>query len=447
MDAYTNHLASVSESHAVIASEDICNSQGQLVIPKGQVIDAKASEKIVKFKLLRPIEQSISIENELDAQSLFHAILIFIQSNPHFTEIYEQQDIAEQIKACCSLLCQHDLLRQKLTVLSVQLPQIFDQGIFCAWFTVATAMYKQRKLNDIANHFIAAMCHDVGLLHIDPDIIQKKKPLSNEEWRQIQSHPIISHKILTSIKNLDKSIAIAVLEHHEHLDGTGYPRNLVSEQLDEFGQTLKLIESTYAIYRKHFKPRDRSLHDLIPIVQMNVFSSHKECTNELIIQLRKGTKSHNCSVPTDLIPELIDRVIELHDVIENFMEMTRSFMKSAGVRHNNSKVYALQNIALQIAVIMEQSGIINEAYMRWLDQVKGERLMHAYREVEDVFIMMQEVMYHIENFRRQTNILAETKLSTELSEPFESLKEAVNKIPENHHRGFLPNVMMQALSA
>ena len=48
-----------------------------------------------------------------------------------------------------------------------------------------------------------------------------------------------------------------------------------------------------------------------------------------------------------------------------------------------------------------QSGIINDAYMRWLDQVLDERLEFAYREVEEAFILMQEVVFHLDKLKHQ----------------------------------------------
>ena len=46
--------------------------------------------------------------------------------------------------------------------------------------------------------------------------------------------------------------------------------------------------------------------------------------------------------------------------------------------------------------------------MRWLDQVEAEGLVHAYREVEDVFLMMQEVMYHIDKLKNQIEFFLST---------------------------------------
>ncbi|MDP2613937.1 hypothetical protein Q8W27_16850, partial [Oceanobacter sp. 2_MG-2023] len=71
MDFYKEHIASVSEDHGVVATENICNQHGQTIVASGAQIDSTSSERILKFKLLKPIESSIAIESELSVDDLY----------------------------------------------------------------------------------------------------------------------------------------------------------------------------------------------------------------------------------------------------------------------------------------------------------------------------------------------------------------------------------------
>ncbi|MFC1577065.1 HD-GYP domain-containing protein [Candidatus Omnitrophota bacterium] len=80
------------------------------------------------------------------------------------------------------------------------------------------------------NNFIAAhlgFAHDLGKSRIPISILEKKTPFTIDEYRLMRSHPLIGHLLLTYYCKKDKRICcLSALEHHERLDGTGYPRGI-----------------------------------------------------------------------------------------------------------------------------------------------------------------------------------------------------------------------------
>jgi diguanylate cyclase (GGDEF)-like protein len=71
----------------------------------------------------------------------------------------------------------------------------------------------------------AALLHDVGKLAIPAEILDKKGPLTREEWEVMAEHPVVGERILMRTKDL-ASLAPIVRHEHEHWDGTGYPDGL-----------------------------------------------------------------------------------------------------------------------------------------------------------------------------------------------------------------------------
>jgi HD-GYP domain-containing protein (c-di-GMP phosphodiesterase class II) len=72
---------------------------------------------------------------------------------------------------------------------------------------------------------LAGNIHDIGTLSIPAEILSKPKLLSKNEYALIQSHAQIGHDILKDIK-FDWPIAQMILQHHERMDGSGYPQQL-----------------------------------------------------------------------------------------------------------------------------------------------------------------------------------------------------------------------------
>jgi HD-GYP domain-containing protein (c-di-GMP phosphodiesterase class II) len=79
---------------------------------------------------------------------------------------------------------------------------------------------------------IGGLLHDIGKLSIPDAILQKPGPLDDDEFAVIKEHPQRGKELLEELGGFDESITRLVLDHHERLDGRGYPRGLHADDLD-----------------------------------------------------------------------------------------------------------------------------------------------------------------------------------------------------------------------
>ncbi len=422
---YAQHLAEVNNVQNVVVADDILNAQGQILVKKGTPINKNTAEKIARFKLSKPIEQSVLIEKELTSKSLMQKFSDYFNRDPSLSQLFTQFNDAAQLKVCTDYFEKFPLVRQKITVLAIQMPAKFEQALFCSWFSVALS---KRILNSDSAHkdlFIAALCHDIGMVHISQDTLNKKQALTLEEWKLIQSHPVISYNILKEISGIKPIASRAVLEHHENLDGTGYPRGCLGSLLCHEGQLINLLDSINAVFKKHFLPTGRSIKEVLPILQMNQHSRFGPAAKHLILMLRELTTEPKPTMTQDLAEELIKDVRVRHDYISQCLDICSDLANELGFRNENPEVVSLQNAIIHITMSIAQSGIVNEAYMRWLQQVQQEFLAHAYNEVEEAFLMMQEIIYHIGKLIRQLELCIEktqADISKTLTQTLENLK-------------------------
>ncbi len=75
---------------------------------------------------------------------------------------------------------------------------------------------------------MAGLIHDVGKMHVPAEILSRPRRLSSLEFGLIRAHPEVGHEILKSIE-FPWPIADIIAQHHERMDGSGYPHGLVSE--------------------------------------------------------------------------------------------------------------------------------------------------------------------------------------------------------------------------
>ena len=89
---------------------------------------------------------------------------------------------------------------------------------------------------------IAGLLHDLGLIGVQEEILQKPGPLSAEEKEAVRRHPTIAGTILEPIGDLADVIS-AVQYHHEHWDGNGYPRGLSGHDIPTAARIIAAAEA------------------------------------------------------------------------------------------------------------------------------------------------------------------------------------------------------------
>ncbi len=98
--------------------------------------------------------------------------------------------------------------------------------------TYATFLARKMGLHDdrVAILRKAALVHDIGKIGVPDKVLLKPGPLNEQEWEIMQRHPLTGYKILREIPFLHVEAEV-VYSHHEHYDGTGYPRGLSGEEI------------------------------------------------------------------------------------------------------------------------------------------------------------------------------------------------------------------------
>lgn len=88
----------------------------------------------------------------------------------------------------------------------------------------------------------AAMLHDIGKKDIDHDIITKNGSLTYEEFEIVKKHPQLSVKILQDIGETDEILLEIIEQHHEKINGTGYPYGLKDKEIHDFAKIIAICD-------------------------------------------------------------------------------------------------------------------------------------------------------------------------------------------------------------
>jgi HD-GYP domain-containing protein (c-di-GMP phosphodiesterase class II) len=424
-NVYASHLAEVNTRRQVIAKDDIYNDRDVLLVKKGSTITPTISHAIALFKLVKPIQDSVAIQNEVMATELLQKFLILLQEDAALAAIHKRYAMDSLLAAQCHHYETLPMLRQKITVMSEQMGETFQRTLLCAWFSLLIAKEMQLAPDAITHVFLAALSHDIGMLHINPETLNKKGQLNAEEWRQIQAHVVIGQKILEATPQVPKEVCIAVLEHHERCDGTGYPAGKVESELSPIGQIIALCDSIIAVYFNRLKAEGRGWRDIIPIIQMNNQAYLYRNYEVLVTLLRRCELPPAGVVNSSQMHEFIAQLIVKNEQLGLWFFDLQSQFKAIGFTHGERKLHALQNVMLHIATSVSASGLFQEGFVEWLEQVQQQKLQSDYRAVEDIYLMQEEVFFHLQRLSRmvQLYLTSTTGTNKTLKELLESCVE------------------------
>ena len=103
---------------------------------------------------------------------------------------------------------------------------------------------------------VSGLLHDIGKIAVDKFIINKATPLTHNECRELNSHPVVGYEILSNIHFPWKGIALMTRGHHEKVDGTGYPDRLKSEEIPLGARVMALVDAFDAMTTdRPYRPR------------------------------------------------------------------------------------------------------------------------------------------------------------------------------------------------
>jgi HD-GYP domain-containing protein (c-di-GMP phosphodiesterase class II) len=95
-----------------------------------------------------------------------------------------------------------------------------------------------------------ATLHDIGMLGVPPEILQKKEKLTNEDWGIIRRHPVMGYNLLRGMPSF-ANVGKIILYHHERFDGKGYPSGVKGESVPLNAQIISVAEAFDSMTVKH----------------------------------------------------------------------------------------------------------------------------------------------------------------------------------------------------
>lgn len=214
--------------------------EGESYLPHGSL-----TVSIGIAEITPKVENTKILINNTD-EALFRAK--FIRRNT--TEIYKS--FADELSSYITHLDGKEIITTIKTLIAVinskdMYTYRHSDGVFhyCETFADYLHLSPDQKKTLVT----AAYMHDIGKIHISKDILMKPSQLTEEEFKDIQTHPDMGADIIQNIPELQEECRI-VRQHHERYDGNGYPQKLKGEEICYLARILSIADCYEAMTSK-----------------------------------------------------------------------------------------------------------------------------------------------------------------------------------------------------
>jgi HD-GYP domain-containing protein (c-di-GMP phosphodiesterase class II) len=107
--------------------------------------------------------------------------------------------------------------------------------------TMRLARHMKISEDELVNIYRGVLLHDIGKMGVPDQILRKTGPLNSNEWIEMHKHPQYAFDLLAPIPYLRPALDIPYC-HHEHWDGSGYPRGLKGEQIPLSARIFSIVD-------------------------------------------------------------------------------------------------------------------------------------------------------------------------------------------------------------
>ena len=252
----------------MVAARNVHSAEGRLLVTKETVLSEAMVANIQKTSLgsiyvRNPLFQDIEAEEVVTEDNRRKAVMALKSAVTAYqkTKVLDIQPLKKVLRELVvEIIRNRDSMIHQLDMRTYQ-DYIYAHSVNTCVLSVLIAVnldYPEGKLTDLA---LETMLHDVGMMMLPDALLMKMGNLTPEESKQVQQHPEDGFNILRTVREIPITVAHIAYQHHERVDGKGYPRNLTADKILEFAKVAAVADTFDALvsdrpYRKGMVPHE-----------------------------------------------------------------------------------------------------------------------------------------------------------------------------------------------
>lgn len=256
------------ELHAgMIVARTVMGSEGRTLITQNTEITANLIRKLQELGIASVFVKDNLVDMEAE-DIVSNKVLTTVSSTlKHSLNAFSSGKALEMtsLRKSVNLLIDEVVLNRNILIQKEEIRSQEDYYFFhpinVSIYAIMTGLSLGYPEGNIMDLGLGALLHDIGMITIDRSIINNPGALNQQEMETIREHPIIGFNILRNYHELSTTATHIAYQHHERVDGSGYPRGLRSKEIVEYAKITAVADTFDAVisdhpYRKAYSTTD-----------------------------------------------------------------------------------------------------------------------------------------------------------------------------------------------
>lgn len=242
-------ILEASETKSIIASRDIFDIAGTKLWARNQPVSQALQRKLMDRQLRQPLETCLYAEDGVTGKSLIDAVEALLARDTPLTLVLKRY--GDKLAQSAPHIALHPVAQLLLTAGQASRPESFEHAVEAMALCGALMLSKGGDTRELRQAMLCGLLHDLGEMYIAPEYgeADANRELSFQSYQHLVVHPHVGRLLIEQLTNYPHEVARAVGEHHERLDGSGYPYCLQRDQVTPLGRLLAVAEAALGTLR------------------------------------------------------------------------------------------------------------------------------------------------------------------------------------------------------
>lgn len=242
-------ILEASQTKTIIASRDIFDLSGTKLWARDQPVSASLQRKLLDRQLRNPLESCLMAEDGVTTQTLQQGLQQLVDGTTPLAALLRPH--AARIAHEVPQLPLHSVVQLLLTAGQASRPEGFDHALQGMALAGALMCAQGGSTAELRVAMLCGLLHDLGEMYIAPHHgeADADRAMDFQSYQHLVVHPHVGQLLVAQLTNYPAAIARAIGEHHERLDGSGYPHGLQREAVSPLGRLVAVTEAALAVLR------------------------------------------------------------------------------------------------------------------------------------------------------------------------------------------------------
>ncbi|MRH44712.1 HD domain-containing protein [Aquibacillus halophilus] len=269
-------VATKSIAQGTELARTIYNDNGQVLVQRDVKLTPRMLKRLQQFGITYvyvkdAFTEDIIVNPPIPDEVRIEAIQMIKSSFKHFQQdqliknsfLFDKtgQKMTDIVRVIVDQVSNREEVLSILSDILISDDYIFAHSINVTIYSLALATELGLPKKEIEQIGLGSMLHDVGKVFIPEDILQKSGQLSKHEYEIIKTHTEEGFNLLRKSPNIPLLVAHCAFQHHERLNGSGYPRGLTDKEIHPYAKLMGVADvfdavTSNRVYRDAMLPHE-----------------------------------------------------------------------------------------------------------------------------------------------------------------------------------------------